>query len=134
MSATPLIELHVPVEPASVSIVRTSVASLAARHDFTLDRLEDLRLATNEACALLIALTGTAGATLTAVVESPASGSLRVDLRRDGSSANLPSSDDFAWTVLEALVDQVTVTDEAGSVHVILTASGGLDSSGSQTT
>ena len=56
MSPAPLIQLRVPVDPASVAIVRPSVASLAARLDFTLDRLEDLRLATNEACTLLLGL------------------------------------------------------------------------------
>ena len=125
---TPLIELRVPVDPASVAIVRTSVASLAARLDFTLDRLEDLRLATDEACSLLLGLSGDVGTTLTAVVDSPAAATLRVDLQRAGLSANRPGAESFAWTVLEALVDSLSVVDDNGLLHVILTSSGGVES------
>lgn len=125
MSPAPLIELRVPVDPASVSIVRTSVASLAARLDFTLDRLEDLRLATNEACALLLGLGDEPGPTLTAVVDSPLPGTLRVDLCRLGTSAALADHDSFAWTVLHALVDSVAVADSDGEVHLVLTATSG---------
>jgi len=123
MSDVPLIELRVPVDPASVSVVRTSVASLAARFDFTLDRLDDLRLATNEACALLLALGEPAGPTLIASVESPGEDTLRVDLCRAGSSTRLPGEESFAWTVLHALVDSVEVRDADDMVHLVLTAS-----------
>lgn len=122
---TSLIELRVPVDPASVSVVRTSVASLAARFDFTLDRLEDLRLATNEACALLLEMTGEGGPSLTAVVESPDGRALRVDLCRGGGSAQLPGPESFAWAVLQALVDSVDVVDAEGEVHLRLTADPG---------
>ncbi|MCX6461419.1 MAG: anti-sigma factor [Actinobacteria bacterium] len=125
--STPLIELRVPPDAASVSVVRTSVASLASRHDFTLDRLEDLRLATNEACALLLDLTSEDTAALTAIVVSPATGTLRVTLRRRGSSSTLPGPESFAWMVLNALVDDLTVLDSDGEVHLVLTATSGTD-------
>ena len=125
--SSPLIELRVPVDPASVAIVRTSVASHAARLDFTLDRLEDLRLATDEACALLLGLSGDAGTTVTAVVESPAAATLQVDLFRQGSADQLPGAESFAWTVLHALVDSLDVRDANGELHLVLTVAGGVE-------
>src|SRR5215213_1639624 len=49
-----VVELDVPAHPAYVAVVRTAAAGLAARADLTLDRIEDLRIAVDEACALLL--------------------------------------------------------------------------------
>ena len=43
-----------PAEGAYLSVLRTATAGLAARLDFTLDEIEDLRIAVDEACALLL--------------------------------------------------------------------------------
>ena len=40
-----------PAEGAYLSVLRTATAGLAARLDFTLDEIEDLRIAVDEACA-----------------------------------------------------------------------------------
>jgi serine/threonine-protein kinase RsbW len=47
-----------PAEGAYLSVLRTATAGLAARLDFTLDEIEDLRIAVDEACAQLLALHG----------------------------------------------------------------------------
>ena len=44
-----------PAESAYLSVLRTATAGLAARLDFTLDEIEDLRIAIDEACAMLLA-------------------------------------------------------------------------------
>jgi serine/threonine-protein kinase RsbW len=44
-----------PAESAYLSVLRTTTAGLAARLDFTLDEIEDLRIAVDEACAMLLA-------------------------------------------------------------------------------
>ena len=44
-----------PAEGAYLSVLRTATAGLAARLDFTLDEIEDLRIAVDEACAMLLA-------------------------------------------------------------------------------
>ena len=49
-----VVELRLPAEPAYLSVLRTATAGLAARLDFTLDEIEDLRIAVDEACALLL--------------------------------------------------------------------------------
>ena len=48
------VELRLPADSAYVSVLRTTSAGLAARLDFTLDDIEDLRMAVGEACALVL--------------------------------------------------------------------------------
>ena len=43
-----------PADGAYVSVLRTMTAGLAARLDFTVDDIEDLRIAVGEACALVL--------------------------------------------------------------------------------
>jgi serine/threonine-protein kinase RsbW len=53
---TPDVKLVVPAEADNVRLLRAVAASLAARLEFTYDRIEDLRLAVSEACSTLLAL------------------------------------------------------------------------------
>ena len=48
------VELRLPAEGAYATVVRTTAAGLAARLDFTIDDIEDLRIAIGEASALVI--------------------------------------------------------------------------------
>ena len=48
------VELRLPAERAYVSVLRTTTAGLAARLDFTIDDIEDLRIAVGEACAMVL--------------------------------------------------------------------------------
>ena len=48
------VSLRVPADGAYVSVLRTMTAGLAARLDFTVDDIEDLRIAVGEACALVL--------------------------------------------------------------------------------
>ena len=101
-----VVELEVPACAAYIAVVRTAAAGLAARVDLTLDRIEDLRIAVDEACALLVAGTDHGAATTTLrcvfVLEEP---SLTVEV--SGPRTNLPDRTAFAWSVLSALVDGV---------------------------
>ena len=53
------VELRLPADGAYASVLRTTTAGLAARLDFTIDDIEDLRIAASEASALVL-LAGTA--------------------------------------------------------------------------
>ena len=101
-----VVELEVPASAAYIAVVRTAAAGLAARVDLTLDRIEDLRIAVDEACALLVAGTDDGAATTTLrcvfVLEQP---SLTVEV--SGPRTDLPDRTAFAWSVLSALVDGV---------------------------
>ena len=48
------VRVSMPAEGAYLSVLRTATAGLAARLDFTLDEIEDLRIAVDEACAMLL--------------------------------------------------------------------------------
>ena len=48
------VELRLPADSAYVSVLRTTTAGLAARLDFPIDDIEDLRIAVGEACALVL--------------------------------------------------------------------------------
>ena len=47
--------LTVPADGGYLGVLRTATAGLAARLQFALDEIEDLRIAVDEACAMLLA-------------------------------------------------------------------------------
>jgi len=49
-----VVEVRVPADVLYVSTLRLAAAALAARCELTIDDIEDLRLAVDEACALLL--------------------------------------------------------------------------------
>ena len=49
-----VVQLRLPAVGAYLSVLRTATASLASRLDFTIDDIEDLRIAVDEACAMLL--------------------------------------------------------------------------------
>jgi serine/threonine-protein kinase RsbW len=58
--AADVIEVTIPPKPEYVSVARLTVATVAARHAFTYDEIEDLKIAVSEACTAFI-VRGTAG-------------------------------------------------------------------------
>lgn len=50
--------ITVPARAEFLHVVRTVVGSFAARHDLTIDAIEDLRIAVDEACAQLLVARG----------------------------------------------------------------------------
>ena len=101
-------------------MLRTATAGLAARLDFTLDEIEDLRIAVDEACAMLLAAGACPAPTSTASSSStPTSCGSRVSvLTLDGAE---PARDTFAWTVLSALAGEVdSRVDPDGRVTIDL--------------
>lgn len=103
-----VIEVRTPADVVYVSTLRLTAASLAARCDLTVDDIEDLRLAVDEACALLLPH-ATASATLDARFEVGV-GELRVHTSVATADTAEPDRDGFAWTVLGALASDVEVT------------------------
>ena len=94
-----------PAEGAYLSVLRTATAGLAARLDFTLDEIEDLRIAVDEACAMLLgqAVPGTSlECTFTLGRDL-----MTISVSVLSQTARPPASDTFAWTVLCALAGSV---------------------------
>lgn len=109
----------VPADPTYVAVLRTTTAVLAARLDFSIDEIEDLRIVVDEAAALLIAKAA-ADAALECRLRTHTEGlALTLSCRLTPGSA--PAQDGFAWTVLEALSDGVRLgqQDGASTVHIV---------------
>ena len=101
----PDVELRIPADSAFLSVLRTATAGLAARLDFTLDDIEDLRIAVDEACAMVLpqAVPGTD----LQCAFFLGSDRLTVSVTAACTSPQQPSRDGFAWTVLSALTSEV---------------------------
>ena len=114
-----LVVITLPASSAYLSVLRTATAGLAARLDFTIDEIEDLRIAVDEACAMLLSQ-AISGADITCEFTLDLD-RIRVAvsvLTRDGEE---PSRDTFAWTVLTALAGDVTSgTDHDKRVTITL--------------
>ena len=64
-------QLTVPADGGYLGVLRTATAGLAARLQLRLDEIEDLRIAVDEACAMLLGLRHPRRPTLTAASRSP---------------------------------------------------------------
>lgn len=116
-----VVEVRVPADVVYVSTLRLTAASLAARCDLTIDDIEDLRLAVDEACALLLPHAA-ADSTLDARFEL-AAGRLSVETSVRTTESAEPDRSGFAWTVLDALATSVAVNKESGRLGIAVTKS-----------
>jgi serine/threonine-protein kinase RsbW len=112
------VSVRLPAEGAYLSVLRTATAGLAARLDFTLDEIEDLRIAVDEACAMLVrqAVPGSSlecGFTL-------GNGMMTIAVSVPCREPQQPASDTFAWTVLTALAGSVDAHVGPGDVLTIV--------------
>ena len=109
-----VVEIVLPPDSAYLSVLRAATAGLAARLDFTLDDIEDLRIAVDEACAMLLphALDG---ASLRCRFELHAD-RLDITVALPSRAKALPARDTFAWTVLSALAGEVDAGIGAGTM------------------
>jgi serine/threonine-protein kinase RsbW len=121
-----VVELRLPAESAYLSVLRTATAGLAARLDFTLDEIEDLRIAVDEACALLIP---DARPDLPLVCRfTLETDCLEVTVEAATHTGRTPGRDSFAWTVLTALAGEVDAgaTDDGVVTLTLRKHRGGL--------
>ncbi|MCU0264864.1 MAG: anti-sigma factor [Actinomycetia bacterium] len=107
-----VVELRLPADPAYLAVLRTATAGLAARLDFTLDEIEDLRIAVDEACAMLLPDVVPDGG-LVCRFELTGDG-LAVAVTAPTRTGRPPARDNFAWTVLAALAGDVDAVVDAG--------------------
>jgi serine/threonine-protein kinase RsbW len=113
------VEVRIPADVVYVSTLRLTAASLAARCDLTIDDIEDLRLAVDEACALLLPH-ARPDSTLDARF-ALAAGRLEVESAVQTDEEAEPDRSGFAWTVLGALASSVDVRKEAGRLAIVVT-------------
>ncbi|SCL13316.1 anti-sigma regulatory factor [Micromonospora inyonensis] len=114
-----VVHLTVPADGGYLSVLRTATAGLAARLQFALDEIEDLRIAVDEACAMLLAIT-TRDAELECsftVTEDALTVEVTVPTVR---GAKLPAESSFAWKVLTALTTSAAATAADGRATISL--------------
>ena len=115
-----VVVLVVPADGGYLSVLRTATAGLAARLKFSLEEIEDLRIAVDEACAMLIGLVG-AQTEVTSEFEltgDAVSVSVSVPVDRP---VTLPTEGSFSWQVLSALAGEVTAAEQDGRIAIRLT-------------
>lgn len=101
------LELRTAASTVVIATIRTVAADLAARADFDLDSIDDLRMAVDDLCAMLVRI-APADATLrcrfTAYAEQIV---VAADVEvEDGTEP--PPTRSFGWRVLECLADEVS--------------------------
>jgi serine/threonine-protein kinase RsbW len=112
------VELRLPADSAYVSVLRTTTAGLAARLDFPIDDIEDLRIAVGEASAMVLP---------EAVIDSDvtcsfymSAGSLTVEVSVEALAPVQPDYDSFAWQVLSTLATRAEAESSDGRFSVSL--------------
>jgi serine/threonine-protein kinase RsbW len=113
------VELRLPAEGAYATIVRTTAAGLAARLDFTIDDIEDLRIAIGEATALAIPAADP-GTDLVACFFF-GRGSMTVTLETEAVDEPPLDTESFAWQVLDTMAQDASAGSEAGRFRVRFT-------------
>lgn len=129
--------IQVPADADYLAVIRSAAAHVATRFGGTLAEVADLRLAVDEACGLL--LRHTVGHTVGHPARLPVrdrqaadgagvgdlecrfvldASTLRVVLGRQARNSAPPQSDEFGWTILSALVDDIVWRAEGSAVQV----------------
>lgn len=114
----PDVELRIPADSSYLSVLRTATAGLAARLDFTLDDIEDLRIAVDEACAMVLPQ-ARPDSDLTCSFDLGAT-RLTVAVTAECDTPRPPDRTGFAWTVLAALTSEVNADVDGNRLTVTL--------------
>lgn len=99
------VEIRLTAGSEYLSTVRAVAADLALQQDMTLDEVDDLRLAVDEACSMLVPLAAP-GAVLRCRF-SLGEREIRVHCSVPSAGAARPPMDGFPWQVLVTLTDTV---------------------------
>lgn len=100
-------EIVVPAEPAYLTVVRMAASSLAARQDFDLDAVEDLRMAIGEAGSLAVGAARPGDRLHVGFAWAEDRISVEVSLNV------VPDDLGFAWQVLQSLAPDAVIDPDA---------------------
>ena len=117
------VELRVPADSAYASVLRTTTAGLAARLDFPIDDIEDLRIAVSEASAMVLPAASEDADLTCQFFMSP--GSLTVSIGVPVAAPVDPRYDSFAWQVLTTLATDASADNSDGQFTVSVTMAPG---------
>ena len=115
------VEIRVPADVAYIATLRLTAASLAARCDLTIDDIEDLRLAVDEACALLLPHAAPGTRLEATFVVRPGELSVTASVTSVDGVESTPDRGGFAWSVLSALASEVDVSGSEDRLAITVT-------------
>lgn len=122
------VELRLPADSAYASVLRTTTAGLAARLDFPIDDIEDLRIAVGEASAMVLPEARAESDLLCRFFMRPGELTVRIGVEVDHEVA--PDEDSFAWQVLTTLATGATAETSGGVFAISVTMESGLPGAG----
>jgi serine/threonine-protein kinase RsbW len=114
--------VSVPASPSYVNLFRAVTASVASRVPLSFDAIEDLKLAVDEGCARLLAVSR--AATRMQLRLKPSPDGLEATVSIDAQAGPWPPpniEETFSWRVLSALVDTVALDLDGGAPAVKMT-------------
>jgi serine/threonine-protein kinase RsbW len=113
-----LVTVTVPATANHLAVLRTAVGGFAARDQFTLDQVDDLRMAVEEAAVQL--LRHSRGDRITMDIETTGDG---VEVRLTGQVADddpVIDESSFSWTILRALADDIRIQSQDQHAVIVL--------------
>ncbi|MGQ9475958.1 MAG: ATP-binding protein [Actinomycetota bacterium] len=116
-----LVRLRLPAEPFSRQLIRLAVFLVASRMNFDLSRLEDLRLAVDEASSY--AITHSPPDSLLEVALRPGKEYLEIELRSrlaEDSERRTAIPESFSRMIMESVVDHMDLRREEDSCRILL--------------
>lgn len=121
------VELHIPAEPEWVGVARLTAAGIASRLDFSIEDLEDLKLAVAEACNCCIQNGGDGDVSMACELQSDR---ITIAVERRGAlskpGARPPASGDDAELgglgvfLIRALMDDVVYSSDQTGTRLTL--------------
>ena len=118
------VELRLPAEGAYASVLRTTAAGLAARLDFTIDDIEDLRMAAGEAHAMVLAEADDGADLVCEFFLGERALTLRMSVA--ATDPGRPDYESFGWQVLSTLASEVAAETDPQRFTVTLTTTSDL--------
>lgn len=114
-----MVTVRVPPTAGHLALLRTAVGGFAARDHFTLDQVDDLRMAVEESAVQLLRHVEGDCITLE-VVATQAGVEVRLHAAVPGSEPVIDESS-FSWTILRALADDLSIETREGRATILLT-------------
>ena len=111
--ASQTVLVRVPASPGHLTLLRTAVGGYAARDRFTLDQVDDLRMAVEEAAVAL--LRHADGEPIDCEIATTGDG-VRIRLSTRVASGPVIDETSFSWAILSALADEVETGTEDSAI------------------
>jgi serine/threonine-protein kinase RsbW len=111
------VEVRTPASAALIPTIRAVASDLAARADFDLDAIADLRMAVDEACSTLVDVAAPSAQLRCRFLVHSERIQVHAEVQADRVDAAV-STETFGWRVLQTLADVVSVhhsPDPAGN-------------------